>query len=84
MTIRDFVFGGNNVWFDYYRAGYLYYWTFMKGTSEMYSFPVPIDDIGGATLLSSDKAITFMRWIRKAIEDNTMVKTKSNDKLHSA
>lgn len=41
---------------------------------NVYTFPVPLDDIGTATLLSEDKAITFMRWIRKAIEDKTLVK----------
>lgn len=39
-----------------------------------YIFPVPIEDIGSATLLAEDKAITFMRWIRKAIEDKTFIK----------
>lgn len=37
-------------------------------------FTVPLDDIGNATLLAEDKAITYMRWIRKAIEDNTLIK----------
>lgn len=41
---------------------------------DLYQFPVPIEDIGTATLPSSDKAITFMRWIRKAMEDKTLIK----------
>lgn len=32
-------------------------------------FPVPIEDIGDATFLAEDKAILFMRYIRKYIEE---------------
>jgi hypothetical protein len=39
-----------------------------------YTFPVPLSNIGDATLLATDKAIVFMRYIRKAIEDGTFVK----------
>lgn len=39
-----------------------------------YTFPVPIEDIGTATIRSRDKALTFMRWIRKAIDDKTLIK----------
>lgn len=31
-------------------------------------FPVPISDIGNATFLAKDKAILFMRYIRKWLE----------------
>ena len=41
---------------------------------DLYQFPVPIEDIGNATMLSEDKAITYMRWIRKAMEDKTLIK----------
>ena len=40
-----------------------------------YIFPVPLTDIGDATLLATDKAMVFMRYIRKAIEEKTFVKT---------
>jgi hypothetical protein len=36
-------------------------------------------DIGDATLLANDKALVFMRYIRKAIEDGTFVKTNVNE-----
>ncbi len=36
--------------------------------SEYFEFPVPIADIGGATFLASDKAILFMRYIRKHLD----------------
>lgn len=46
-------------------------------------FTVPVEDIGQATLMRQDKAITFMRWIRKAIEGGTFINTKTqNDEQH--
>ena len=38
-----------------------------------FQFPVPISDTGEATFLNSDKALYFMRYIRKAIQDETFV-----------
>ena len=64
----------NHVCFNEYRKGIFYYQ--IVDTEEdlsIYSFPVPLEDVGDGTLKLYDKAITFMRWIRKAIEDNTLV-----------
>ncbi len=61
----------NKVTFDFMREGIAYYNVIVDTTT--YSFPVPLEDIGDATLLKEDKAIIFMRFIRKAIE---------NDKFH--
>ena len=33
-----------------------------------FEFPVPIEDIGDATFLADDKALLFMRYIRKHLE----------------
>ena len=38
-------------------------------TDDGFTFPVPIDDIGNATFLATDKAIVFMRYIRKYKEE---------------
>jgi hypothetical protein len=81
MNIKALI-KNNFVKFDSYRRGNLYYkiidleQTALKGENITYLFTVPIDDIGTATLLSEDKAITFMRWIRKAIADNTLVRIR--------
>lgn len=58
MTLKDHVKG--SVTFQYYRDSNLYY-----VTETGLVFPVPIDDIGNATFLNTDKAMLFMRYIRK-------------------
>lgn len=74
MDIKDFVSKNNFVQFDSFRAGIFYYNIAHVISLERFQFQVPIEDIGGATLLSRDKSITFMRWIRKSIEDKTFIK----------
>ena len=66
---------GNHVEFSFYRQGVFHYTVYSWG--DQYTFPVPQEDIGSATLLKRDKAITFMRWIRKAILDKTLIKIKN-------
>jgi hypothetical protein len=76
MDIKEFVFKDNFVFFDSFRAGIFYYTIYKKDSDISYLFQVPIEDIGGATLLAEDKAVTYMRWIRKAIENGTFIKYK--------
>ena len=45
--------------FVHYREGH-----FIYETDDGFQFPVPLADIGTATLLAEDKALFFMRWIR--------------------
>lgn len=89
MELKELI-KDNYVNFDSYRAGFLYYNIDVTATFEKrehlnithihrkpestYQFPVPLEDVGNATLLHRDKAITFMRWIRKAKEDGTLIK----------
>lgn len=61
MNLKEQVQG--KVTFQYYREGHLYY-----KTEKDLVFPVPISDIGEATFLNEDKALLFMRYIRKHIE----------------
>jgi len=83
MNITELV-KGNSVYFDSFRQGIFYYILNCYNGAELqeygirqkFSFPVPIEDIGTATMLKEDKAITFMRWIRKAIEDKTLIEVK--------
>jgi hypothetical protein len=63
---------GRVVRFSFYRAGNAFYEVDVEGTR--YKFPVSLEDLGTATLLAELKAITLMRYIRKALEDKTFVK----------
>jgi hypothetical protein len=63
MSITEHVKG--QVHFSFYRAGNLYY-----KTDTGLEFPVSVQDANdnSATFLAEDKAIYFMRWIRKHLE----------------
>ena len=69
-SIKEIV-KNNTVIFVKYRAGHLYYKVVVNNVS--YMFPVPTDDVGDATFNNEDKAMLFMRYIRKAIDDKTFV-----------
>jgi hypothetical protein len=59
-TLKEMVNNGQKVKFTRYLDGNLYY-----KTECNFEFPVPISDIGNATFLAEDKAMLFMRYIRK-------------------
>jgi len=62
MSIKEMV-KDKKVRFSYYADKALYY-----VTEDGFEFPVPIDEIGNATFKAEDKAILFMRYIRKQVE----------------
>ena len=59
-TIKEMVQNNQKVTFRFYRDGQLWY-----ATECGFEFPVPISDAGTATFLAEDKAILFMRYIRR-------------------
>lgn len=61
-TLKEHVAGVVN--FCYYFDGNLWYET----NTTNFLFPVPITDIGNAKFLATDRAILFMRYIRKHLE----------------
>lgn len=63
MDIKEMVGGEKKVKFLYYRKGELWY-----AAETGFKFPVPISDTGDATFLPEDRAILFMRYIRKQLE----------------
>ncbi len=69
--VRD----GNKAKFSHYRDGNFFY--IVKVQDQAYSFPIPIEDAKGTALFAEFKAITLMRWIRKAIENKTFQPVKS-------
>jgi len=62
-NIKDIVKDNKRVKFCYYKHGELFY-----KTECGFMFPVPISDTGDGTFLDEDKAILFMRYIRKQIQ----------------
>ena len=70
MNIKDIV-KNNSVYFLYYRQQTMYYGVTVGEQKMM--FPVPLEDVMDATLFAKEKAITYMRYIRKAINDGTYV-----------
>jgi hypothetical protein len=64
----------NTVRFVRYRQGFVYYAVKVPSEGAEFVFPVPLSDIGDATLLATDKAMVFMRYIRKALDEKTFVR----------
>ncbi len=62
-NIKELVGEGKFVHFLYYRKGELWY-----RTTDGFVFPVPISDCGDGTFMAEDRAMLFMRYIRKQLE----------------
>ena len=61
--IKEMVRNNKKVTFIFYRQKELWY-----KTECGFEFPVPIDDTGNGVFLNEDKAMVFMRYIRKQLE----------------
>lgn len=73
--LKTIVSEGNKAKFSHYRDGNFYY--VVRVQDQTYSFPIPIEDAKGTTFFAEFKAITLMRWIRKAIENKTFQPVRS-------
>jgi len=71
MTLLEIV-KDNVAEFSHYRAGIAYYTINVADT--LYSFPLPVEDLQQASIFRTHKAIQLMRYIRKALNDQTFVK----------
>ena len=67
--LKTIVARSNKAVFSHYRDGNFFYVVTVH--DKRYSFPIPIEDAKGTTFFAEFKAITLMRWIRKAIENKT-------------
>ena len=61
-TLKEMIVNNQKVRFSFYRDGQLWY-----VTECGFLFPVPIAEAGTATFMAEDRAILFMRYIRKQI-----------------
>jgi hypothetical protein len=62
-NLKNMVSDNKKVTFQYYKHNELWY-----STECGFLFPVPIDDTGDGTFHKEDRAMLFMRYIRKQIE----------------
>ena len=60
IAVKDMVRDGRKVRFARYAKGELWY-----ATEDGFEFPVPVSDTGDGSFMAEDKAMLFMRWIRK-------------------
>ncbi len=72
INIKDIV-KDNSVQFVRYRQGVAYYSVYVSSKDQCFMFPVPLEDVGDATLTARDKAIIYMRYIRRAIKEGSFV-----------
>lgn len=70
--LKSLVSDGKLVHFKFYRKGELWY-----TTDDGFEFAVPIEDTGDGTFLASDRAMLFMRYIRKQLEANAQGKASN-------
>lgn len=72
-SIKDIVKNRDAI-FVYYRQYHLYYKVTIEEDDVSYIFPIPIADLMEASVNSTERAITLMRYIRKAIDDGSFVR----------
>lgn len=75
-NLKDMV-KNKKVKFSFYRSNELWY-----KTECGFEFPVPISDIGNAVFLAEDKALLFMRYIRKYMEEIEKERVEREVALH--
>lgn len=62
-SVKELVANNKMVHFQFYRKGELWY-----ATDCGFEFPVPVEDTGDGVFNSSDRAMLFMRYIRKQLQ----------------
>ena len=63
MILKNMIKDHKKVRFSFYREQELWYIT-----EDGFEFPVPLSEVGNSTFLAEDRAILFMRYIRKHVE----------------
>ena len=76
LSIKDLIKNNDVVFLDYRRNNL---WYSIDNEDINFIFPVPIDDIGNATFNCRDRAILFMRYIRKYHDSITKEEKEQND-----
>jgi hypothetical protein len=64
LSIKDMVKDNQKAHFQYYFDGALWF----KTEVGNFEFPVPVSDLGTASVKNEEKALLLMRYIRKHID----------------
>lgn len=72
LKVVDLVRKDNHCSFHSYRNGTMFY-EVESVTGVKYLFPIPLDDLGNASLAAKEKSVFLMRYIRTAMAENTLV-----------
>tara|TARA_B100001105_G_scaffold101105_1_gene81032 strand:+ start:2527 stop:2760 length:234 start_codon:yes stop_codon:yes gene_type:complete len=73
LSVKDMVKDNKQVTFVHFKEGELWY-----RTDDGFEFPVPVADVGTATMLAKDKALLFMRYIRKHVDMLNQARTAAH------
>ena len=81
ITLKELVTNGTRAIFSYACAGVLYYTVVVCKADGDYEYQFPVDmnnkeDVGTTAFVGAYKAITLMRYIRKAIESGNLIRVK--------
>ena len=76
LKVTDFVnkHFEQNALFRFLRNNVAYYSVVSAQDNFVYVFPIPLEDLGNATLNATEKPMMLMRYIRKAIDEQTITK----------
>lgn len=75
MQLRELV-RGNTARFSHIHGGTLFY-TIQEGPeggpnlagTKEFTFPVPVEELGGTLVNAEERASVFIKWIRKSLKD---------------
>jgi len=73
-NLKEIVGNDNKARFSHYRDGNLWYVVTVDGKN--YNFPISNEEAKGGTFLAEHKAVSLMRWIRKALDAKTFQPTR--------
>ena len=70
MNVKEMVINNKQVEFVKFDSDNLWY-----KAENGFEFAVPVSDIGASTFIPKDKAILFMRWIKKQLDTGVVSQT---------
>lgn len=73
FDLKTMIKDNRHVSFVRYKEGDLWY-----VTEDGFEFPVPVADVGNATMLAKDKALLFMRYLRKHLAMLEQARTQAS------